>query len=258
VFGTAALGFYSMAYRLGDLSYWAISDPVARVTFPAFARSQARGEDIRGTFLSVLRMVALVGCPLGVLLSAAADPFTRAVFGEKWVPMVGALSVLGIWSALRPVDTTLFWVLNSINRADLVGWMSFAILLPLIPGFIIAVSVGHLEAVATVVVIDTLISLLSLAWLVRSNLGVRLRDMWAAVAPIALALPFTWGACYAMAHSVIPSPAGISLVASVVVGLLAYAAVITLLERSLLLQALAQLRRVLGRSRPPGLSADAR
>jgi hypothetical protein len=94
--------------------------------------------------------------------------------------------------------------------------------------------------------------------MVRSNLGVRLRDMWAAVAPIALALPFTWGACYAMAHSVIPSPAGISLVASVVVGLLAYAAVITLLERSLLLQALAQLRRVLGRSRPPGLSADAR
>jgi PST family polysaccharide transporter len=256
VFGTAALGFYSMAYRLGDLSYWAISDPVARVTFPAFARSRARGEDIRGPFLSVLRMVALVGCPIGVLLSGAADPFTRAIFGEKWVPMIGALSVLGIWSALRPIDTTLFWALNSVDRADQVGWLSLAILVPLIPGFIIAVSVGHLEAVAIVVVIDTLISLAALAVMSRHHLGVRLRDMWRAVAPIVLACPVAWGATYLVAHQIVVRPAAISLIASVAAGLAAYAAVLTLLERSLLVQAAAQLLRVLGRRRQPAAPAS--
>ena len=251
VFGTTALGFYSMAYRLGDLSYWAISDPVARVTFPAFARSQARGEDIRGPFLSVLRMVALVGCPIGVLLSGAADPFTRAIFGEKWLPMVGALSVLGIWSALRPIDTTLFWALNSIHRADLVGWISLAILVPLIPGFIIAVSVGHLEAVAIVVVIDTLISLSVLAVLVRRHLGVSLRALWAAVAPIVLASPIAWAATYFVAHEVVTRPPLLSLVACVSAGLVAYAITLTLLERSLLRQAAEQLLRTMGRPRPP-------
>ena len=249
VFGTTALGFYSMAYRLGDLSYWAISDPIARVTFPAFARSQARGEDIRGPFLSVLRMVALVGCPIGVLLSGAAEPFTRALFGEKWVPMIGALSVLGIWSALRPIDTTLFWALNSIGRADLVGWLSLAILLPLIPGFIIAVSVGHLVAVAIVVVIDTLISLSALAVMVHRHLGVSLRDMWRAVAPIVLASPVAWGATYLVAHDVVTKPALLSLLASVVAGLAAYAMILTLLERSLLVHAADQMLRTLGRSR---------
>lgn len=257
VFGTTALGFYSMAYRLGDLSYWAISDPVARVTFPAFARSQARGEDIRRPFLSVLRLVALVGCPIGVLLSGAAEPFTRAIFGEKWLPMVGALSVLGIWSALRPIDTTLFWALNSIHRADLVGWISLVILFPLIPGFIIAVSVGHLQAVATVVVIDTLISLVALALLVRRHLGVSLRAMWAAVAPIVLASPVAWGATYLVAHDVVTRPALLSLIAAVVAGLAAYALVLTLLERSLLRQAAGQLMRTLGRSRRPASTTGA-
>jgi PST family polysaccharide transporter len=256
VFGTTALGFYSMAYRLGDLSYWAVSDPVARVTFPAFARSQARGDDIRRPFLSVLRLVALAGCPIGVLLSGAAEPFTRAIFGAKWIPMVGALSVLGIWSALRPIDTTLFWGLNSIHRADLVGWISLAILLPLIPGFILAVSIGHLVAVAIVVVIDTLISLIVLAVLVRRHLGVPLGDMWRAVSPIVLASPVAWGATYLIAHEVVVTPALVSLLASVTAGLATYALVLTLLERSLLAQAASQLLRTLGRSRPPAATAQ--
>jgi O-antigen/teichoic acid export membrane protein len=256
VFGVVSLGFYSMAYRLGDLSYWAISDPIARVTFPAFARSRARGEDIRGPFLSVLRMVALMGCPFGVILSGAAEPFTRALFGERWIPMVGPLAVLGIWSALRPIDTTLFWLLNSIGRADLVGWISLAILVPLVPGFIVAVSVGHLKAVATVVVIDTLISLAVLAWLVRRHVGVQLRDMWRAIAPIVVASPIAWAATFLAAHEVVTHPAGVSLIFSGACGLTAYVIVLSLLERSLLGQALSQLLRVLGRSGEPAAAAE--
>jgi O-antigen/teichoic acid export membrane protein len=201
-------------------------------------------------------MVSLVGCPVGVLLSGAADPFTRAIFGAKWVPMVGALSVLGIWSALRPIDTTLFWGLNSIHRADLVAWISLAILLPLIPGFILAVSIGHLVAVAIVVVIDTLISLAVLALLLRRHLHVGLRDMWEAVAPIVLASPVAWVATYLVGHEVIVRPALPSLLASVAAGLAAYAAALTLLERSLLRQAAAQLLRTMGRSRTPAAPAQ--
>ena len=36
-FSAAAVGYYSMAFRLGDLTYSALADPIARVTFPAFA-----------------------------------------------------------------------------------------------------------------------------------------------------------------------------------------------------------------------------
>jgi PST family polysaccharide transporter len=250
-FGAAALGFYSMAYRLGDLSYWAIADPVARVTFPAFARSRLRGEDIRASFLSVLRMVALVGCPVGVMLSGAAEPFTRAILGPRWLPMVAPLTVLGIWSAIRPIDTTLFWLLNAVDRADLVAWMSLAILVPLVPGFIIAVSIGHLEAVALVVVIDTLISVIWLALLVRRHVQIRLREIWSAVAPIVLASPPAWAATFTIGHVLSRYGAGLSLIGAVAGGIAAYALALSLLDRSLLGHAAGQLLRVMGRGPAP-------
>jgi lipopolysaccharide exporter len=251
-FGTAALGFYSMGYRLGDLSYWAIADPVATVTFPAFARAQERGEPIGGPFLTVLRLVALVGCPVGVMLSAAAGPFTVAVFGVRWLPMIGPLTVLGIWSAIRPIDTTLFWVLNSVQRADLVAWFSAGILIPLVPGFIIASSIGHLTAIAIVVVIDTLISMVLLGLFVRRYVGVRLRDIWLAVEPIVLASPAAWAATYFVDHDLVSHPAGLSLVAAVAAGVGTYAVALAVLERRLLGDALRQLLRVMGKGQGPG------
>ena len=60
--------------------------------------------------------------------------------------------------------------------------------------------------------------------------------MWRAVAPIVLASPVAWGATYLVAHDVVTKPALLSLLASVVAGLAAYAMILTLLERSLLVR----------------------
>jgi O-antigen/teichoic acid export membrane protein len=233
-FGTAPLGFYSMAFRLGDLSYWAISGPVSHVTFPAFARARERGEDIRGAFLSVLRMMALVGFPFGIILSAGAEPLTRALFGEKWLSMIGPLSIIGIWAALRPLDTTLSWGLNSIGRAGSVGWVSVAILVPLVPALIVASNLGRLSAVALVIVADIAVALVITVFLVRRYLEVSIRAMWTAVWPMVFAGPAMWLATWSVGRAIGPDYPLIGLTASVLCGLLAYVAVICLLDRALL------------------------
>lgn len=247
VFGAATLGFYSMAYRLGDLSYWAIADPVARVTFPAFARARERGEDVRAPFLRVLRLVALAGCPVGVLLSAAAAPFTAALLGPHWHAMVAPLAVLGVWSALRPIDSTLSWLLNSIGHAEAAAWVSLAILVPLVPGFVVAVSIGHMTAVAVVVVIDTALSTAALAVLVRRHAGISLSSLWQAVAPIALAAPAVWLAARLGARALAGDGAAVQLAGAVAAGLLTYALVLTVLDRALLREAGRALAHTLGR-----------
>src|SRR6202012_2330861 len=112
-FGTQDVGFYSMANKLGDLLYWVLAHPIAVVTFPSFAKQREAGGDVRPSFLRVLGMVALVACPIGILLSAPAEPFTRLFFGERWLPMVGPLAIMGLWAAARQIDTTITWFLNS-------------------------------------------------------------------------------------------------------------------------------------------------
>ena len=104
VLGSRPLGVYSMAYRLTELPYNAIVDPIGQTTFPGFARMRHRGEDVRGPFLTSLRLVALCGFPIGVLLAGAAVPFVHAILGPKWEGVIGVLPILGLWGSVRTLQ----------------------------------------------------------------------------------------------------------------------------------------------------------
>jgi O-antigen/teichoic acid export membrane protein len=251
ILGATQLGFYSVAYRIGELPYLAIADPVARVTFPGFARMRHRGEDVGMPFLSALRSVALVTCPLGVFVSAAADPFTAALFGDKWLTMIGPLSVLGLWAAVRPVQATIGWLLNSIGEAWVMAWSSVLVFLPLVPGLVVAAELGGITAVAWVMLADILLSLVILGLLVQRRGGVPVIAQWRAIMPVAVGCAGTWLVVWAVAQAMSASAPGLTLAACVVAAAATYAAAVSVVEPGLLRDALAQVKRALGRVPAP-------
>ncbi len=139
--------------------------------------------DIRPPFLRVLGMVALVACPVGIIMSAAAEPFTRALFGTRWLPMIGPLTIMGLWAAVRQIDTTIGWLLNSLGRAGAVGWLSVLVLPPLIGGCILAAKLGGLTAVALVPLADTLLSAAVGSILAKRFVVLTYRAQWHAIRP---------------------------------------------------------------------------
>ena len=247
VLGATRLGFYSMAYRLGEVPYYAIADPVAKVTFPAFSRMRHRGEEIGSPFLSTLRLVALVACPIGVLMSAAADPFTVVVFGDKWLSMIGPLAVLGIWAAVRPVQATIAWLLNSIGEATVMGIISAMVLVPLLPGLLLAAHLGGITAVAWVMLADTALSVSVLAFTVHRRAGISLGEQWRALRSVAITCALTWGACRAVAEAMSGGAPAAALVASVGAGIGCFLVVLSVIEPGLLRIAFHQIGRTLGR-----------
>jgi lipopolysaccharide exporter len=246
--GARQLGFYSMAYRLGELPLRAIAGPIAQVTFPSFAAMRERGEPIGAAFLSALRLVAVVTCPLGVVLSATADPFTRAVLGPQWTPIIGALSVLGVWAAVRPVQFTIGWLLNSVGHSRLLAAIAMAILVAFVPALVVAATYGDLTAVAWATLGDVVVSLLAFAIFTQRRAGVTIGDQWAALRPTAIALVPCWGCARVAVEVTGALPAGVSLVLSALVGLAVYAAVIARLEPALVH---AGLRTISRRARTP-------
>ncbi len=251
VLPTAQLGFYSMAYRQAELPHYAIADPVARVTFPSFAAMRHRGEDVMPSFLSGLRLVALATCPLAVILSAAAEPFTRALFGEQWLPMIGVLSVLGIWAVARPLEVTLAWLLNSIGEARRVGLISVAMLVPFVVGLFVASSRGGITAVAWVLLAHMALLFALLMVNVQRVTGVSVARQWATLHPLFMASAVSWAATHWTAGALANGSPLLALVAASAVALIVYLAAVRLFSPKLLSQALAQLRRAFGRSRPP-------
>jgi PST family polysaccharide transporter len=249
VLGAGPLGIYSMGYRLGQLPSQAIADPAVQVSFPAFTRMRQRGEDIAASFLSVLRLVALVACPLGVLLSAASGPFTRTFFDANWLPMIGLLSVLGIWGAVRPVETTMGWLLNSVGEANLMGTIAAGFLVLLVPAVFLAAHLSGLVAVAWVMLASLACSLGILSWLAARKAAVPVAEQWRAVRPVVLALPACWVAARLVAEALDASPAALALAGSACAGMVAYVAAASLVERGLFPTAVRQAVRIFGRAR---------
>ena len=248
VLGAARLGFYSMAVRLSELPTWFVAESVAKVTFPAFARMRHRGEDVTPAFLSAFKLVAFVTCPLGILLSGAAEPIVLVVFGEQWAGMIGPLVVLGIWAAVKPVRNTIAWLLNSIGHQAILGWISLAMLLLLVPTVYVAARAGGLTEVAWVVLGESVLATAVLAWFARSRADVSLASQRRALTPAALACPAAWLACRGTAEAAAGSVGALELGLPLAAGLAAYLAVIALVDPGLPRYALGQARRMVGRT----------
>jgi len=248
VLGAARLGFYSMAIRVSELPSWVIAESVAKVTFPGFARMRYRGEDVTPAFLSALKLVAFAACPLGIVLSGAAEPVVLVVFGERWVGMIGPLAVLGLWGAVKPIRNTIAWLLNSVGHQAVLGRLSLVMLVLLVPLVHVAASRGGITEVAWVVLAESVAATLALAWFARSRAGVPLARQWSAVAVVAVACPAAWVAARVVANATDDLVGVLALGLPLAAGLGAYLAVILLLDRQLPGHALGQARRMMGRT----------
>jgi PST family polysaccharide transporter len=243
---TAQVGFYYTAYRLAELPFIAISDPVARVTFAAFSGMRARGERIEEAYLSVLRLVTVVSCPFGILLSGLADPFTRVVLGHKWVGMIPVLTVHGLWSAIRPAQNTVSWLLNSSGGPGLLARINAYMYLPLAVGLVLAAKESGIVAVAWVVVGFTALSLVANVFASRRLVDVSpLQQLRSAGPALAGCIP-AWGVSYGLAELLHDTP-GLALAVGAFAGAAAYLATLSLIDVELVRGSYGQIRRTLGR-----------
>ena len=90
--GTAALGFYALAFTVAFAPMTQIAWQIGKVLFPASARSDPDSLERRAT--QALRLAALVVLP-AIPLSVALTPvLVRALLGAQWLGMVLSLQIL--------------------------------------------------------------------------------------------------------------------------------------------------------------------
>ena len=240
--GATQLGYYTMAFRQAELPYSAIGEPVARVLFPGFADMRRRGEDTRGAYVAALRLLALVAFPLGALLSGAAAPFVETFFGDKWLPMIGVLQVLGFWGLARPLEHAISWYLNAHEHAWRVGRVALVLLPILVLAIYLAAELSGIVAVGWVMVGHAVVSASVLMTMVGRHTGVPLRDQLGAMFGPAVAAAAAWAAARGVAGVTGSAAPLLSLAAAGLAGLAAYLATAQLVAPGLMAEAVRRAR----------------
>jgi lipopolysaccharide exporter len=246
ILGVAKLGFYSMAYRLGEIPSGAIAIQVAAVTFPRFAQMRRRGDDVIPGYLTALRGVVLVTMPLGMIASAAAAPLTEAVFGSRWLGMIGPLGAFGLWAAVRPIMATQGWFLNSLGEARAFGRLSMLVVPPHVAALVLAAELGSIATVAWAMLAHMVALVALLMRLLARRAGMPVRDQLRPLAGLAAAGAACWVATRAVAEATESAASGFTLAAAVAAGAIAYLAALGILERPLLRTTVEQARRFVG------------
>lgn len=94
VAGAAALGLYSRAYVLMMVPVTQVTMVLTRVILPALTRHNGDTAAMRATYLRALRLGSVLTIPVGIGLACLAAPTTEVLFGGKWHGVVLPMAIL--------------------------------------------------------------------------------------------------------------------------------------------------------------------
>jgi PST family polysaccharide transporter len=151
--GAYQLGFYQLAYNVMLYGVQNISQVMGRVLFPVFAKVQDDNPRFRQAYIKAVSTIAVITFPMMAGVMAVAEPFVRAVLGEKWHPVASLLIILAPVGLMQSVVTTVGNIYYAKGRADwLFRWGLFGTVVSVssffagLPWGIRGVAVGYLIA----------------------------------------------------------------------------------------------------------------
>jgi O-antigen/teichoic acid export membrane protein len=140
--GTAALGIYTVAYRLLVVMLDVLVTSVQGVIFPVFSRVQTDRARLRQAYLSASRMGAAITFPCFLFVMATTPEIVNVVFGAKWedsIPVMEVLCLVGpVWAVMQLNAALLY----SIGRPQVLFRLSVAGALLQVVLFLIAMPFG--------------------------------------------------------------------------------------------------------------------
>jgi lipopolysaccharide exporter len=184
--GTRALGLYTLAFRMPQLLIEGAVTIVGQVAFPAFARVQLEPARLRSGLLRALRLTALVITPLGLGLAVVADPFVRAVYGERWEPAIEVMQLLAIYMVVQGASRLVGDVYKATGRAGILSKLAIVKLLITIPLLVTFVE-GGIRGVALAQVLSAAICTLIDLAVAHRVIGVTRGELATAFLPAARA-----------------------------------------------------------------------
>lgn len=114
--GPGPLGLYTIAQEIADLPTSELAQPVARATYPGFARIAHEPRRLADGYLETLGLVVAVCLPAAAGIGLLAEPLVVSLLGPAWLEAVPLIQVLALYGAMRTVSTSTGPVFLALGR----------------------------------------------------------------------------------------------------------------------------------------------
>lgn len=182
VLGAAALGYYTLAYRVPELVIRNTNFVIGKVAYPVLAQVQEELAELRATYTTMLRYISLFTIPAGVGLALVAELFIHAFYTAKWDDAIPVMQLIALALAISSIGFMPGIIYKAINRPEILNRLSWvkllataATLLVAVRWGIVGVAAGQLALALFFVALDT--------WMVRRVLRFPYSDLTRALAP---------------------------------------------------------------------------
>jgi PST family polysaccharide transporter len=175
--GTSALGFYSVAYEISNLTMTELTSPISRVLFAGFSKISGDARRLARSFLDSFSVIAFLGMPIAVGIALTAYQIVAIFLGERWLPIVPLIQILTLYGLLNlpTANTGAFYL--AMGRTDLFFWRNVPSVIVLVPGLIIGAQRHGTEGAAWALVASAAVNFVVNFWMIRKQAGIRLRDI---------------------------------------------------------------------------------
>lgn len=197
--GTANLGQYRYAYRIGWMPALAIIQAFGYVIYPAFARIAADGPRFREGFLRALGWIWFAALPVGALSVVVGQPVVVLLLGNEWRSAgvaTEAMAGIGVGMALSGVSTV---AIKGAGRSSLLNWMT-ASSLGLGLGLVVLLLPFGLVGVGIAISLTYLVVGCLGLELARSVVSASLRETVSCLAPSTLSALLAFAVVFPLEH----------------------------------------------------------
>ena len=114
--GVSALGFYLLAYQIGNRPTREVITVLASPAFVAFSTLQNNLQKLRDGYLKTFQLISFVTIPASIALAILAKNVVAVFLGERWMHMVDVLLILALWSGLQSLNIAGYSLLKGVGQ----------------------------------------------------------------------------------------------------------------------------------------------
>ena len=175
--GPAALGFYTVGYRMLRVLFQITSSLIDSVSFPLYSRLQDKPGRLRVAFFKSTSFAALISFPVFLSAGVLAPQVVDLFFGSKWsqsIPVMQILAFFGLIQVLTYLNGT---TIKALGKPSWLTLIVGATAILKVAAFLVAVQFGLVAVAVAATCVGYAVAPLYY-WGVKRLVGTTLREYW--------------------------------------------------------------------------------